>query len=155
MEKDERKTRTRKQIERKQMSYDTDDDYLFPSRPIKDHIRVVALIATANQPNVNGRIYSLELLQEISKSELSILGRIGNPEFSPRIDLSQVSHQTNKLWLDDLNLMAEIETLSTPQGEILQSVIDNNIRFYLNGTGMVNNNIVSDYKLISINAELK
>lgn len=86
-----------------------------------------------NNPNKNGRIYSpdcFNLDDPILKEKLAcglLLGELGFPEDSrEEVDLSKVSHVIKNLYKKEDGLYADIETLDTPHGKILEQIVNEN-----------------------------
>lgn len=117
------------------------------------------VIATANVPNRNDRIYTIETLQDIveRKAGTAVLGQIGMPSrtFAGLPDTFNLSHRVLNLRLEGENLVGDVEILSTPQGKMLNDTIAS-MDFRFCGVGKVNkveNGFeVSDFTLSSINA---
>jgi len=102
---------------------------------------VEGILATCEVKNGNGRYYSKELWErEIDKyltlvNENRALGELDHPD-SQIINLKNVSHNIKKLWWDGDKVMGAIEILPTPSGNILKSLIENNIRVGVSSRGM-------------------
>lgn len=122
------------------------------------------VVAIANEPNQNNRIYTREVLQEICDdnkdliNNRSMFGIIGFPEDSI-IYFSEVSHIVTRLTLClDNELVADIEICDSPHGKLLQNIIDAGVKvsFRICGVGAVDTRqdgvsvIQSNFKLISI-----
>ena len=85
------------------------------------------------KPNRNGRVYPRDLWEKVINSEYvkemmsskCLFGEANHP-FDDRveIDLNNVSHAINKLWIDGDSVMAELDLLPTPAGEIINKLID-------------------------------
>ena len=86
------------------------------------------------KPNRNGRVYPRELWEKVINSEYvqemmaskCLFGEANHPLTDDRveIDLTNVSHAVNKLWIDGDSVMAELDLLPTPSGEIINKLID-------------------------------
>lgn len=113
-------------------------------------------------PNRNGRTYPKAVVEkaveEYSKliAENRALGTFctffGR---SNTVDLSMVSHQVTDLRVQDNRLIADIETLNTPEGIVAEKMLSDQYgkQFTLRprGTGMVDaSKTISEYKLHSI-----
>lgn len=122
------------------------------------------IVVEADKPNSNNRIYPLSVLNRVVQeaqsivSNRSLMGRIGYPEGNLLIELSQVSHIVTELLMDGSSMVAEIETLNTPQGKVLETMIEQGIvalRPLGMGTVKTESGILDDnYRLISISAVL-
>ena len=101
------------------------------------------------KPNRNGRVYPRELWEKVINSEYvnemmnskCLFGESNHP-FDDRveIDLNNVSHAVNKLWIENDTVMAELDLLPTPAGEIISKLIDygSSIGVSSRGAGSVN-----------------
>ena len=119
-----------------------------------EHIDLTdVVIAIADNPNKNDRIYSTECLQQIVDQYETIYGQIGIP-IQFELDPTRVSHKVINLRLIDNILMGDVIILPTSGGADLNKMLDAGpIEFQT--AGMVTTNedgIITDYKLTSINA---
>ncbi len=103
---------------------------------------VEGVVQRADAKNQNGRVYPKEtLMREVEKyisgpiAENRALGELDHPD-SSIINLKNVSHNIKKLWWDGDNIMGAIEVLPTPSGNILKSLIENNIKVGVSSRGM-------------------
>ena len=102
---------------------------------------VEGVLATVEVENGNGRYYSRELWErEIDKYQTLInenrsTGELDHPE-DAIINLKNVSHIIRKTWWDDKNIMGLLEILPTPSGNILKTLIENNVRVGVSTRGM-------------------
>ena len=102
---------------------------------------VEGILATAEVKNGNGRYYPRELWErEIDKYMESVkenraLGELDHPESSV-INLKNVSHNITDMWWDGDKVLGKIEILPTPSGNILKSLIENNITVGVSSRGM-------------------
>ncbi len=102
---------------------------------------VKGILATVEVKNGNGRYYSRDLWErEIDKyneviKENRAVGELDHPDSSV-INLKNVSHTVRDLGWDGDNIMGTIEILPTPSGNILKSLIDNNITVGVSSRGM-------------------
>lgn len=110
------------------------------------------------KPNLNGRIYSKQVLENSFKS-VSEIGSFYNGDddyrlISETIELFRTSHIVKDVHMEENNCVAEIKVLNTPFGIRLKNLIkDNLVLFAPKGTGQLDSKgNVSDYKLISIDA---
>lgn len=97
--------------------------------------RIVMLISDFNS-NRNGRVYSRDLWEKAIRSDYvkeminthSLLGELNHPmgeeEDRLEIDLTKVSHAINNIWIDDQGVWGEIDILPTPNGKIVNELID-------------------------------
>jgi hypothetical protein len=105
------------------------------------NVLVEGILATAEVKNGNGRYYKKELWKrEIDKYLKSIeenraLGELDHPD-SSIINLKNVSHNIKKIWWDGDVIKGVIEILPTPSGNILTSLLKNNITVGVSSRGM-------------------
>lgn len=102
------------------------------------------------KPNRNGRTYPRELWEKVINSEYvnemikskCLFGEANHPLTDDRveIDLNNVSHAVNKLWIENDAVMGELDLLPTPAGEIISKLIDygSSIGVSSRGAGSVN-----------------
>ena len=103
---------------------------------------VQGVVQRADSKNGNGRIYPKETLQrEVQKykdtfiSENRALGELDHPE-SPIINLKNVCHNVKDVWWDGDDVVAKIEILTTPSGNILKELLLNGITVGISSRGM-------------------
>ena len=102
---------------------------------------VTRILATVEVKNGNGRYYSRDLWErEIDKyneviKENRAVGELDHPDSSV-INLKNVSHNVKDLWWDGDNILGKIEILPTPSGNILKSLVDNDITVGVSSRGM-------------------
>ena len=102
---------------------------------------VTGILATVEVKNGNGRYYSRDLWErEIDKyneviKENRAVGELDHPDSSV-INLKNVSHNVKDLWWDGDNILGKIEILPTPSGNILKSLVDNDITVGVSSRGM-------------------
>lgn len=88
-------------------------------------------IVKFNQANKNGRVYSSDcfnLEDPIIQEKLqtgTFFGELGISADREEIDLTKISHRVTNLYKKDDGLYADIETLDTPNGKILEQTIKN------------------------------
>lgn len=121
-------------------------------------------IVKFNTPNKNGIIYSSDcfnlddpIIQERLKAG-AFFGEFGLSKDKLEIDLTKVSHRVINLYKKEDGLYADIETLETPCGKLLEDIINkgNQVNFRSNGSGYLIEREdglmeVKDYTLESIN----
>ena len=102
------------------------------------------------KPNRNGRTYPRELWEKVINSEYvnemikskCLFGEANHPLTDDRveIDLNNVSHAVNRLWIENDAVMGELDLLPTPAGEIISKLIDygSSIGVSSRGAGSVN-----------------
>jgi hypothetical protein len=122
------------------------------------------IVAEADVPNANNRIYPAEVLrQAVEQFNAMEGGMIGQMEFRPdgKVSLAEASHTVHNLRFDEdsKTLFADIACLQTPYGKVLKSLIDDGIdvKFRLGGTGSGKTNdqgktVIENYTLVTVNA---
>jgi len=103
---------------------------------------VQGVVQRAEAKNGNGRVYPKDTLErEIQKykdtyiKENRALGELDHPE-SPIINLKNVCHNVKDVWWDGDDVMAKIEILTTPSGNILKELLLNGITVGISSRGM-------------------
>jgi hypothetical protein len=103
---------------------------------------VKGVVQRAEAKNGNGRVYPKETLErEIEKykntyiKENRALGELDHPE-SPIINLKNVCHNVKDVWWEGDDVMAKIEILTTPSGNILKELLLNGITVGISSRGM-------------------
>jgi hypothetical protein len=103
---------------------------------------VQGVVQRADAKNGNGRVYPKEVLErEVQKykdtyiNENRALGELDHPE-SPIINLKNVCHNVKDVWWDGDDVIAKIEVLTTPSGNILKELLLNGITVGISSRGM-------------------
>lgn len=137
-------------------------------KPAKGDPKVYTVqVARADLPNGNRRIYPRKVLEESVrvfqanyKRNRGFMGQMGMPSDSI-IHFKDVSHVVTDMRMDGDYLIADVEVVDTPCGQILDKLLDESreivaFRTAGVGNGEVNGDgfyVVGDsYKMISINA---
>jgi Prohead core protein serine protease len=117
------------------------------------------LVSELDRPNPNGRIYTATGTQQAIDNikdtidGRKLLGEIGVASNS-HVNLEQVSHIIDRLWIENDNLYADATLLETPTGLAAQqlfSQVPQHVRFGIRGFGMVNESFtVSELTIIAI-----
>lgn len=122
-----------------------------------------AVVLEGDKPNKNHRVYPRVLLERIVQDfqddvkSRRLLGQMDYPEDSI-IHFDRASHVITELVMEGDNMVAEIETLDTPFGRVLESLLSGGaalaLRPYGVGNGKVNDDgilmIDDSYKMVSI-----
>lgn len=116
------------------------------------------VIAIADVPNKNNRIYPKRVLENVvanfhSSQQLGQMGTLAEG----KLRLSEVSHSVHNLRMVDDKLVADIRLLPTPRGRELAAILDCAIVFKLCGEGAIQisengSQFVRSYRLKCINA---
>jgi len=113
---------------------------LFESKEENGKFIVVGPVQRANTPNENGRIYPKWILErEVEKYKKVIADRRATGELehsdSLSIDFHNVSHQFLDIWWDGDTVMAKVEILPTPSGNILKNLIKAGVKVGISSRG--------------------
>jgi hypothetical protein len=121
---------------------------------------IIAEVLQIGVPNRNGRTYPVEaaqaMIEQANKriAEGTLLGELGEVE-GTSVSLDNVSHIVRGLRLEGDTVVATLELMKTPKGEILSALLaaETGPVFRTRGTGLVDEHgVISQYQLISIDA---
>lgn len=102
---------------------------------------VQGVIQRANALNQNKRIYPKHILErEVDRyrdlvKERRSLGELDHPDSSV-VNLANTSHLVSDLWWDGDDLMAKIEVLPTPSGNILKQLFAAGVKIGISSRGL-------------------
>jgi hypothetical protein len=124
---------------------------------------VTVSLLKINEMNLNGRIYTKEAAElmisqfEESRNKIgAFLGELGFPENGDcNINLKNVSHDVQKMWLDGNTVYGTIKILDTPSGKkVTEMLKGDQIVFRSRSTGIIDSdtNEVKITKLFSFDA---
>ena len=112
-----------------------------PSKSSDGIVTMKGVIQKAHQPNANNRIYPRPILeredakyQELIKERRS-LGELDHPD-SPIVQLENVSHLITDTKWDGDDLVGTVEVLDTPKGQILEKLINRDIKLGISSRGL-------------------
>ena len=112
-----------------------------PSKSSDGIVTMKGVIQKAQQPNANNRIYPRPILeredakyQELIKDRRS-LGELDHPD-SPIVQLENVSHLLTETKWDGDDLVGTVEVLDTPKGQILEKLINRDIKLGISSRGL-------------------
>ena len=112
-----------------------------PSKSSDVIVTMKGVIQKAQQPNANNRIYPRPILeredakyQELIKERRS-LGELDHPD-SPIVQLENVSHLLTETKWDGDDLVGTVEVLDTPKGQILEKLINRDIKLGISSRGL-------------------
>lgn len=124
-------------------------------------IKEVTIIENIDSPNAGGYLYQRSVLEELCLQEKTFYGCLGAPEMHPgdkiiRMDLTRISHRVTGLQIRDKSLVGQVEILATPQGKVLEGIVDQ-VSFCIIGYGDVSHlsrseKVISKLIVHSINA---
>lgn len=118
-------------------------------------------------PNRNGRIYPRELWEQVVNSDYvkeainthTLFGESSHPEERLEVDLANVSHAINDMWIENDGVWGTIDILPTPQGQIINSLIEygSEIGISSRGSGSVVGNEVDpdDYTFVTFDIVMR
>ena len=119
------------------------------------------------KPNRNGRIYPKELWEKVVNSDYveeainthTLYGESSHPEERLEVDLANVSHAINDMWITNDGVYGTIDILPTPQGQIINSLIEygSEIGISSRGSGSVVGNEVDpdDYTFVTFDIVMR
>ena len=112
-----------------------------PSHSSDGIVTMKGIIQKAQSPNANNRIYPRPILeredakyQELIKERRS-LGELDHPD-SPIVQLENVSHLLTETKWDGDDLIGTVEVLDTPKGQILEKLINRDIKLGISSRGL-------------------
>lgn len=107
----------------------------------KKPITLSGCFQRANSLNANKRIYPRNILQrEITNymklvKENRAVGELDHPDTSV-VELKNASHIVRDLWWEGDDVMGKLEVLNTPNGKILQSLLESNVQVGISSRGV-------------------
>lgn len=109
--------------------------------------------------NLNERVYpvreinnAVEHLNEIIRKGESVLGECDHPE-ELTINIDRVSHVIENMWMDGNYGMGKLRILPTPMGNIIRTLIENNVKLGVSSRGSGNvseRGEVSDFEIVTV-----
>ena len=103
---------------------------------------ITGIFAQAEQKNRNGRIYPKAVLEgavnkyvEEQVATDRAVGELNHPN-SPTIDYKEVSHRITELYWSGNDVMGKALILDTPNGKIVQSLLDGGVKIGVSTRGM-------------------
>jgi hypothetical protein len=102
---------------------------------------LTGMVQHAGRLNGNGRIYPRPVLErEVQKyqalvKERRALGELDHPEDSV-INLKNASHLITEMWWDGDRVMAKMEILNTPSGQILKELVNGGVKLGISSRGL-------------------
>ncbi|MBX6361030.1 MAG: primosomal protein [Acidobacterium ailaaui] len=100
------------------------------------------LLQKADVKNKNGRIYPKSVLQKeidnFIKNKVSINNAVGELDHSDsdQVKLSNASHIIRSIWWEGNNVMGKVEVLDTPAGNIVKTLIRENVTIGISSRGL-------------------
>jgi hypothetical protein len=106
------------------------------------HYYIKGIFLQANIKNRNGRVYPMPVLQrEVARyvrenvHRSRALGELGHPS-GPTINLDRVSHKIEELVQEGENFIGKALVLDTPNGKIVQNLLDAGVQLGVSSRGM-------------------
>ena len=99
------------------------------------------IIQKCDTENQNKRIYPENILRrEIENYQKAVrenraVGELDHPE-SSSVSLKNVSHVIREMWWDGQSVMGRVEILPTPQGKVLESIIESGVTIGISSRGV-------------------
>lgn len=99
------------------------------------------IIQRAEMKNQNKRIYPRQILnREVENYQKAVregraIGELDHPE-SSTVSLKNASHVIREMWWDGDAVLGRVEVLSTPQGKILESLLDSGVTIGISSRGV-------------------
>ncbi len=105
-------------------------------------LKILGKFQKCDEQNNNGRVYPRPVLESQVKAiqdkidERSLVGALDHPS-NDAIHLSQASHLITKLWVEkNGDVMGEAEILSTPNGKIVEALINDGVKIGISSRGL-------------------
>lgn len=110
--------------------------------------------------NANQRVYpvteinnAINTINEQLTKGNSVLGEVDHPS-NLRVNLDRVSHMITEMWMDGPNGYGKLKILPTPMGQLVQTMLENDVRLGVSsrGTGQVNEPTgeVKDFEIVTV-----
>ena len=104
--------------------------------------KIRGIFMQADIKNRNGRIYTMEVLEEEVKKynknfieQKRAFGELGHPD-GPTVNLERVSHMITSLKPDGKNFIGEAKIMDTPMGKIVKNLMDEGAKLGVSSRGM-------------------
>lgn len=98
---------------------------------------------SADMPNRNRRIYPKRVMEKAVDryerefiNEKRALGELNHPNSGPSINLDKACHVLESLWFKGSDVYGKARVLSTPMGNILKTLIDEDIKIGVSSRGL-------------------
>ena len=99
------------------------------------------IIQKCDTENQNKRVYPQDILRrEIENYQKAVresraVGELDHPETSS-VSLKNVSHIIREMWWDGQSVLGRVEILPTPQGKVLESLVDAGVTIGISSRGV-------------------
>jgi len=132
----------KKQILREWLQLDYKPEVIKESRE-KNGGKIIlkGIIQKADTKNQNKRIYPRDILdREIENYQKAVrenraVGELDHPETSS-VSLKNVSHIIREMWWDGSDVCGKVEVLPTPQGKILEQLLESGVMIGISSRGV-------------------
>ena len=105
-------------------------------------MKIKGVFMQAETKNRNGRVYPLDVLQkEVTRYTKELVenkrafGELGHPD-GPTVNLDRVSHLIEELYSEGNNIIGKAKILDTPNGKIVQELINAGAKLGVSSRGM-------------------
>lgn len=121
--------------------------------PARTKVLLKGIMQKADALNQNGRIYPLSVLEREIRNyqkfimENRALGETDHPESSV-VSLQNVSHIVREAYMDGNDVRGTIELLNTPNGMILQSLVDSKVKLGISSRGVGTTQKKGEYQVV-------
>lgn len=131
-----------KQLLREWIALETKPGFVSESREKNGgKLMLQGIIQRAEMKNQNKRIYPRQILnREVENYQKAVregraIGELDHPE-SSTVSLKNASHVIREMWWDGDAVLGRVEVLSTPQGKILESLLDSGVTIGISSRGV-------------------
>ena len=118
-------------------------------------LKLLGKFQKCDEQNNNGRVYPRKVLENQVKTiqekigDRSLVGALDHPA-NDAIHLSQASHLITKLWVEkNGDVMGECEILSTPNGKIVEALINDGVKIGISSRGLGSVSEGSEGKIVN------
>ena len=103
---------------------------------------IKGVLQRADAQNQNGRVYPKHILErEVERYKKEFInknmayGELDHPD-SSTVELKNASHIVRNVWWNGNDVMGEVQVLPTPMGNILRTLLDENLSIGISSRGM-------------------
>jgi hypothetical protein len=127
--------------------------------PAVKRVTMRGILQKADTLNQNGRIYPLNVLEREVRNyqkfiiENRALGELDHPDSSV-VNLKNVSHLVKEAYIEAGTVIGVIEILNTPSGQILQSLVESNVKLGISSRGVGSTRKQGDYYVVQDDFQL-
>jgi hypothetical protein len=117
------------------------------------------IFVQGGQKNHNQRVYpvneirsAVDSINETLRRGESVLGEADHPE-ELNINIDRVSHMITEMYMDGPNGMGKLKILPTPMGNIVRTLLENQVKLGVSSRGSGNvgeNGEVSDFEIVTV-----